>query len=157
MNKSDKKISLNKDIQPLHLPSEISDIELIEAEQKTEEKKEIVLENQPSLKKQPNIVNKLMRRFWYNTVPVSDEGDLLDETTDVKGIDDHVEKKIMAPDIDTSHSSNVENDQDLKTTKQETMVLPTPSWIHDQVYGDKVSFIPFFKISYSGLCMLFIG
>ena len=147
-NMSEEKISLNKDIQPPHLPSEISNIELNEAEQKTEEKKESVLENQSSLKKQTNVVNRLMRRVWYDTRPLSDEGDLPDETTDVKGTDDHVdEEKIIAPDIETSHSSNVENDKDSKKFKNETTVPPTPSWINDQVYGDKVSFIPFFKIS----------
>ncbi len=139
-NKFEEKISLNKDIQPLHLPSEISNIELIEAEQKTEEKKEIVLENQPSKEKQTNTVNKLMRRVWYKTRPVSDEGDLPDETTDDKATGDQVEKKTIVPDIDTSHSNTVDNE----IIEQQT-AAPIPYWINDQVYGDKVSSIPFLK------------
>jgi hypothetical protein len=144
---SENKISLNKNIQPLHLPSEISNIELIEAEQKTEEKKEIIHENQPlsSSTKQLNAVDKLMRHIWY-TRPVSDEGDLPDEIQNEKNTDDHIEKKIVAPDIDTSHSINIENkaDNDERSViiEQESSA-PIPSWINEQVYGDKVSVIQF--------------
>jgi hypothetical protein len=130
---------LDKNIKPLHLPSEISNIELIEAEQKTEEKKEIVLENQPSSTKKSNVIDKIMSRVWY-TRPVSDEGDLPVETQNEKITDDHVEKKIGAPDIDTSHSTNIENEEDSEIIEQKKSAL-IPSWINDQVYGDKVSVV----------------
>jgi len=142
-NIKEEKISLDKNIKPLHLPSEISNIELIEAEQKTEERKEIVLENQPPSTKKSNVIGKIMNRVWY-TRPVSDEGDLPDENQNEKITDDHAEKKIGAPDIDTSHSTNIENetnnDEDSKIIEQEKSVL-IPSWINDQVYGDKVSVV----------------
>ncbi len=142
-NINEEKISLNKNIQPLHLPSEISNIELIEAEQKTEEKKEIIHENQPSSSstKQLNAVDKLMGRIWY-TRPVSDEGDLPDEIQNEKNTDDHIEKKIVAPDIDTRHSINIENKANNDIIEQENSA-PIPSWINEQVYGDKVSVIQF--------------
>jgi hypothetical protein len=136
---NDKKEFFNKNIQSLHLPSEISNIELLLAEQKTEEKKEIVLENQPSSSttttKKSNTINKLLRGIWY-TRPISDEGDLPDETEDEKTIDDHdVKKRIVAPDIDTSHSINNDDSEIIEQNSS----APIPSWINDQVYGDKVS------------------
>ena len=137
---SKEKISLNKNIKPLHLTSEISNIELIEAEQKIEEKKEDILENQPP-SKQLNVVDKLMRKVWY-TRPVSDEGDTSDENHDQKITDDLVEKDIVAPDIDTSHSINVHNEN--AEIMEEEKPAPIPSWIHDQVYGDKVNRLSFF-------------
>ncbi len=146
-NNNEEEISLNKNIKPLYLPTEISTVELIEAEQKTEEKKEFILENQSSIKKRTNIIDKIMNRVWY-TRPVSDEGDSSNEEKEVT--DDDIEKDIIAPDINTSHSTNIDNkiknDEDSKKIfKQKTEILPIPSWIHDQVYGDKVSVITFIE------------
>ncbi|CAF3764929.1 unnamed protein product [Rotaria sordida] len=131
---SEEKISVNRNIKPLHLSPEISDRELIEAEQKAEEKKEILHESQP-LPKQSNLVNKFVRRIWY-TRPVSDEDDTDDEDENNQIIDDHVEKKIAAPDIDTSHS--IHTDNNIKLTEQQQISPSIPSWINDQVYGDKI-------------------
>jgi hypothetical protein len=136
----EEKISFNENIQPLQLPSEISSTELIEAEQKTEEKKEIILENQPLSTKEPNVIDKLMTRVWYKR-PISDEGDLPDQNQTKKIQDDDVDKKTIVPDIDTSHSTN--NDEDSQIIEQKTSFPPIPSWINDQVYGDKVSVMQF--------------
>ena len=127
---NDEKIALDKNIQPLHLPSEISNVELIQAEQKTEEKREHQLPLKPS-----KPIDKLVQRVWY-TRPISDEDDTPDETEIRKVTDDAVEEKIAAPDIDTSHS------EDTKIIQQETSG-PIPTWINDQVYGDKVSVLEF--------------
>ncbi|CAF2960728.1 unnamed protein product [Rotaria sp. Silwood2] len=136
---NEEKMSLNKNMKTLHLPSEISNRELIEAEQKAEEKKETLHANQ-SLSKQSNIVNKILRRIWY-TRPVSDEDDLDDENHNNKTIDDHIEKKIVVPDIDTSHSIHTDNQKIYKNNikiKEQSISTSIPSWINDQVYGDKV-------------------
>ncbi|CAF1145057.1 unnamed protein product [Adineta ricciae] len=137
---SETKISLNNNVQPLHLPTEISSIELIEAEEKTEEKKEIALEHQPAAKT-PSVIDKFMRRVWY-TRPVSDEGDVLDEIQTKTGDDVDDEKKIVAPDIDTSHSPNVEhtsqsgdNDENIQGEEKHGSA---PFWLSEQVYGDKL-------------------
>jgi hypothetical protein len=76
-----------------------------------------------------------MRHVWY-TRPVSDEGDISNETDVNKVIDDHVEEKIGAPDINTSRSDETVNDDD-DTEQEKSRAIP--SWIHDPVYGDKVS------------------
>lgn len=133
-----EKISLNKNIKPLHIPTEISHIEMVEAEQKTEEKKEIILENQPLInkKKKTNVIDKILNRIWY-TIPISDEDDSLDETQTNKLADDLVEKKIIAPDIDTSHTIDIDN-QESEIIKDNFSTSNLP-WINHQVYGDKVS------------------
>lgn len=132
---------MNKNIKPLHLTTEISHIELVEAEQKTEEKKEIVLENKPVFSKKSNMVDKFLSHVWY-TRPVSDEGDLPDEIQTEKNIDDLTEKKIVAPDIDTSHSTHIENvvDDDSEIIEENYSASDT-SWFNNQVYGDKVSIV----------------
>ncbi|CAF1057204.1 unnamed protein product [Adineta steineri] len=132
---SQEKISINKNPKPLYLPSEISNIELIKAEIKTEEKKEDVLEHQPP-SKQPTVMDKIVRSVWY-TRQVSDEGDTSDEIHDNAITDDHhVEKNIVvAPDIDTSHSIN---DDNKVTVIEQEKSMSVPSWINDQVYGDKI-------------------
>jgi len=135
------------------VPSEISNIEIIEAEQKIEEKKEVVLENQP-LSKQPNVVDKLIRRVWY-TRPISDEGDTPDENQDQKVNDDHVEKETIAPDIDTSHSTNVTDEVKDNSNVEQEKSAPVPSWINDQVYGDKVKILLFLN-SFSEIFILSI-
>jgi hypothetical protein len=104
---------------------------LIEAEQKTEEKKEIILEHPPP-SKPSSLVDKVVQSVWYSR-PVSDEDDISDETHDQKITDDKGEQKIIVPDIDTSLS------EDTETSEQEK-AGPIPTWIHDQVYGDKVSY-----------------
>jgi len=123
---------LNPNVEPLHLPTEISHVELLEAELKTEEKKEIVLENQPTIPmKKMSIFEKIKNRIWY-TRPVSDEGDAPDETqTKI----DTSHKRIAVPDIDTSHSTNV---NELQTINEKEIPGPIPSWLDEQVYGDKV-------------------
>ena len=138
---SEKTIPSSENVQPLQLSPQISNIELIEAEQKTEEKKEIIMENQSDPKRPSDAVDQVLNRVWYNR-PVSDEGDSSGETAPVKVIDIQEEKKMIAPDIDTSHSANVENetsnDKNKNIAEHEPNV-PVPSWINDQVYGDKVS------------------
>ena len=132
-NNSQENILLPENIQPLNLPSDISNIELIQAEEKTEEMKEIIMEKQSLPEKTSNVVEKLLDRVWYNRA-VSDEGDSPSETPMEKVTDDQSDKKIIAPDIDTSHSNNVENE-----IIEQEINLSIPSWIDDQVYGDKVS------------------
>ena len=83
-----------------------------------------------------------MRRVWY-TRPVSDEGDVLDETQLKTEEDVDDEKKIIAPDIDTSHSPNAKHtsessDNDEKIQGEEKSG-PAPYWLSEQVYGDKVN------------------
>ncbi|CAF1340525.1 unnamed protein product [Rotaria sordida] len=54
--------------------------------------------------------------------PIYDEDDINDKNLDNKTVDDHLEKKIGASDIDTK--------------QQESTFIP--SWINNQVYGDKI-------------------
>lgn len=120
--------------KPLYLSSEINKTEVTEAEQKTEEKKEIVLEKQP-LSKKSKFVNKILRWIWYSR-PVSDENYFDEEKINNKNLDDHIERKILALDIDASHTIEQANDKNLQSN-----CTKIPPWIHDQVYGDKVSLI----------------
>ncbi|CAF1587229.1 unnamed protein product [Rotaria sp. Silwood1] len=126
----EEKISINKNIKTLHLSSEISNHELIEAEQKSEERKEILYEKNQSLSKQSNLIDKFIHHIWY-TRPVSDEDDDINENN--KTIDDHIEKKISAPDIDTTHQIT-----DNKKIIEQHELSSIPSWFNDQVYGDKI-------------------
>ncbi|CAF1576070.1 unnamed protein product, partial [Rotaria magnacalcarata] len=57
----------------------------------------------------------------------SDEDDELENN---KALDNHIEKKILSLDINASHSIEQTNNTNLKSTS-------IPSWINDQVYGDK--------------------
>ncbi|UJR31498.1 hypothetical protein I4U23_018987 [Adineta vaga] len=136
IHENEEKISWSKNIQPLHLSTEISNIELIEAEEKTEEKKEIAFEHQSTLKL-PNAIDKFMRRVWY-TRPVSDEDDIPVEIQDLKGNHEVDEEKNVVPDIDTSHSVNLDQTDDNEEKIEQEKAAPIPSWINDQVYGDKV-------------------
>jgi hypothetical protein len=128
-------------IEPLHLTPEITPVELLEAELKTDEKKEAAAESQ-SAAKEWTVADKIINRLWYKK-PVSDEGDALDELGHRQGIViGQVEKKIIAPDIDTVHvNSTDKSSAQLSDTKVSTPQKPppAPSWVHDQVYGDKVS------------------
>lgn len=115
------------------MPSEISNRKLIEAE----EKKEIIVETQP-LSKTPNIFSKFVRHLWYKR-SVTDE-----EDNDNQIIDDRIEKKILALDINTTDSTNKhkkKHDNKNKKTIEQKESIPIPSWINDQVYGDKVSLL----------------
>lgn len=134
-NISEDKITLNSNVEPLHLPTEISHLELLEAELKTEEKKETVLENQPTTPmKKTSIFEKIKNRIWY-TRPVSDEGDVPDETQNTQTKIETSNTRIAAPDIDTAHSTNV---NELETINEKEKPGPIPSWLDEQVYGDKV-------------------
>lgn len=114
---------------------------MIEAEQKTEEIKETIMENQTLPERQSDAVDQALNRVWYNR-PVSDEGDSSIETAPEKALNTPEEKKMIAPDIDTSHSADigneVNNDTHGKLAEYESNA-PIPSWINDQVYGDKVN------------------
>ena len=128
-------------IEPLHLTPEITPVELLQAELKTDEKKEAAAESQ-SAAKEWTMADKLINRFWYKK-PVSDEGDALDELGHRQGIViGQVEKKVIAPDIDTVRVDPT-NESAVKVPDTEVTIqqkpLPAPSWVHDQVYGDKVS------------------
>ena len=145
MIESKQALSEPTTIEPLHLPSEITPVELLEAELKTDEKKEAVAaaaaESQ-SAAKEWTMADKLINRLWYKK-PVSDEGDALDELGHRQGIViGQVEKKVIAPDIDTVRVDPADESAvkvpDTELTPQQKP-LPAPSWVHDQVYGDKVS------------------
>ncbi|CAF2030183.1 unnamed protein product [Rotaria magnacalcarata] len=123
---NEEKMFINKNVEPLNLSSEITDAELNEAQQKDDEKEEMTFEKEP-LSKRLNIVNRLLRYLWYKR-SVSDEDDELENN---KALDNHIEKKILSLDINASHSIEQTNNTNLKSTS-------IPSWINDQVYGDKV-------------------
>ena len=112
-------------------------MEITEAEHKTEEKKEAVLEYL-SMVKASTLFDKFMRSVWYKR-PLSDEGDALDEIENHSPDVDLIEKKTIVPDIDTSHTVTAADSPvapDLKT--EEEKPAPIPTWLNDQVYGDKV-------------------
>ena len=133
-------LKLTLPVQPLDMPAEISPMELSEAEHKTEEKKEAAMEYLLMIKPS-TLFDKFMRRVWYKR-PISDEGDAPDEAENPSIGVDLVEKKTVIPDIDTSHvvttdpqtvsGSNAELAEDEK-------LAPIPTWLSEQVYGDKVS------------------
>ena len=115
-------------------------MEITEAEHKTEEKKEAALEYL-SMIKPSTLLDKFMRRVWYKR-PISDEGDAPDETENRSPDVDLVEKKTIVPDIDTSHAmtaadSHIASDSNTEKTEEEKPA-PIPTWLNDQVYGDKV-------------------
>ena len=88
------------------------------------------------------MADKLINRLWSKK-PVSDEGDALDELGNRQGIViGQAEKKVIAPDIDTARVNPTDDSSvkgpDADLTEQQKP-LPAPSWVHDQVYGDKVS------------------
>lgn len=115
-------------------------MEITVAEHKTEEKKEAALDYL-SMVKPSTLFDKFVRRVWYKR-PISDEGDATDETENRAADVDLAEKKAIVPDIDTSHTMTAADSQiasDSNAEKaEEGKPAPIPTWLNDQVYGDKV-------------------
>ncbi|CAF1295482.1 unnamed protein product, partial [Didymodactylos carnosus] len=153
-------------LEQVHEPK-ITKSELSKAENKSQNVRETVFEQDKSSTKtteseNDSFIGNFLRRFWYKQLPVSDEV----ETPDI--IDDkRSDKEGFVSDIDTSHTTSAQNDvvkkekewwpkfkrkskekeeqpsspeEPIKKTSKEELIdtQELPSWIQDQVYGDKL-------------------
>jgi hypothetical protein len=113
----------------------------MQAERKTNDNKDIV-HRKPSTIKSSSLLDRLLGRLWYKK-SISDEGDLSDDIDSRQNSSDLLtNNKMSTPDIDTSHVNSIDERKSTDSTRnmiEHNLSTVMPTWMHDQVYGDKVS------------------